>query len=525
MASASKPAWVIDISFNIARVARMTALSLGAIATLGLAYYLGYTMSSSPGRRKKRDPLQNQRIEDIVGRLRLNHETLTEVRNVITEEVNKALSGVGDSELKMIPVGPYLVPNKLMDGKYLTMDLGGTNFYIAEVEIHEDGNIEELNKMYDLPSSLFKDRGELLFEYLVECLADFMVSHNLAYRKNKLPLAFCFSFPCQVNSLKSAVLIKWSKGIRCSDTIGRDVGKMLQDAMDKNDATRVDVLAVANDTVCCMLSCAYRERNCMIGAILGSGVNVCYVEDTASIKKKRHGGVVDQKNEKTIINVELGGFGDKDGLDFLVTKYDKYIDRNSQNPGEQKFEKLISKMYIGDLAWSIIKQLMDEGLLFRGMSNKIVRKMDRTQGINKPCFLTSQDLLEIQESGVAFNKTQALLQEIGINDASYDDCAIVKYVCDLVAIRSAQLTGAALAAFINHIAMDGKVVVAIDGTLYRQYERYRQNLDLTIARLVERNLSYKLVLNEGSAKGLAILTSMTEAESCKPKPDNATLDS
>lgn len=521
MASGDRQLWVIDVSVNIAKVAKISAFSLGAMATLGLAYYLGYSMSSSPTRRRKRDPLQNQRIEDIVGRLRLNYDTLTEVKNVITEEMIKGLSNTGDSELKMIPVCVHSLPKKYFTGKCLTLDFGGTNFYISEVNLSDDGNIEETSKVYDIPNNLLTEKGELVFDYMTDALADFMISHNLAYRKHKIAVAFCFSFPCRYYSPRSAILIKWAKGFNCTDTVGKDVGKMLQESMDKNDATAVDVKVVANDTVCCMLSCAYRERNCMIGAIFGSGVNVCYVEKSANIKSLSK--EVADTNEKTVLNVELGGFGDKDGLEFLVTEYDQEIDRLSSNPGEQRFEKLISTMYIGDLAWTIIKRLMNDGLLFRGLKSKPIPKMDRSRGVGRRCFITSRDLLEIQESGVAFNKTQTLLRDIGISDASYDDCAIVKYVCDLVAIRSAQLTGAALAAIINHLSVEGKVVVAIDGTLYRQYERYRQNMELTIARLVERRLSYKLVLNEeGSARGLAILAAMIASNKTTTGSDHAT---
>ncbi|KAI0978395.1 hypothetical protein GJ496_006038, partial [Pomphorhynchus laevis] len=213
----------------------------------------------------------------------------------------------------------------------------------------------------------------------------------------------------------------------------------------------------------------------------------------------------------TVVDIELGGLGDKGTLEFLRTQYDYEIDRLSSNPGVHLFEKLISSLYLGDLAWMIIQELINKNLLFRGALSKNQRYSGYMLPLDKPGFLTAKKLSEIEmDSGVKFTTTQRLLEELGLKDASYDDCSIFKHVCDLVSMRSAQLAAAGLAALINYLNQTN-VVIAVDGSLYRHHQKFRQNLDITVARLVNRDISYQIVLNEeGSAKGSAIVAAMQD---------------
>lgn len=67
-----------------------------------------------------------------------------------------------------------------------------------------------------------------------------------------------------------------------------------------------------------------------------------------------------------LINTEWGALGEQGTLDFVVTEYDRAIDDNSINPKKQIFEKMISGMYMGELARLVLEKLVDAGLLFNG---------------------------------------------------------------------------------------------------------------------------------------------------------------
>lgn len=68
-----------------------------------------------------------------------------------------------------------------------------------------------------------------LFDHIAACLAQF--AHDVGLRGEKLPLGFTFSFPCSQQGLTSGRLINWTKGFKCSGVEGRDVVRLLQDAV------------------------------------------------------------------------------------------------------------------------------------------------------------------------------------------------------------------------------------------------------------------------------------------------------
>lgn len=79
------------------------------------------------------------------------------------------------------------------------------------------------------------------------------------------------------------------------------------------------------------MSCAWKYLNCKIGAILGTGSNACYVEKVKNAELFNG----ESKGENVIINCEWGAFGDKGSLEFIRTEYDRIIDDNSINKGNQ----------------------------------------------------------------------------------------------------------------------------------------------------------------------------------------------
>ena len=77
----------------------------------------------------------------------------------------------------------------------------------------------------------------------------------------------------------------------------------------------------------------------MVGLILGTGSNACYVERTERISALPQG----QHGPEMIVNIEWGNF---DGGSLLKTQFDRDIDDITPNTGQQAFEKQIS----GELA-------------------------------------------------------------------------------------------------------------------------------------------------------------------------------
>src|SRR6202035_4108393 len=68
------------------------------------------------------------------------------------------------------------------------------------------------------------------------------------------------------------------------------------------------------------------------------------------------------------VNMEWGAF-DNERRVIHLTPYDNKLDRESINPRLQIFEKLISGMYLGEIARNVMVHLIDRGLLFNGLSS------------------------------------------------------------------------------------------------------------------------------------------------------------
>ncbi|CAF4719189.1 unnamed protein product, partial [Rotaria sp. Silwood2] len=170
--------------------------------------------------------------------------------------------------------------------------------------------------------------GKHLFHHLAECLHEFMENEHLLNTEICYPLGFTFSFPCQQEGLALARLTTWTKGFNCSGVVNEDVVKLLQDAINEKHIN-AKCVALVNDTVGTLMSCAYRDPSTAIGLILGTGTNACYIESLDKVGTW-NGNYDDPK--QVIINTEWGAFGDNGRLNFIRTKYDEAVDLSSINP-------------------------------------------------------------------------------------------------------------------------------------------------------------------------------------------------
>jgi hexokinase len=76
--------------------------------------------------------------------------------------------------------------------------------------------------------------------------------------------------------------------------------------------------------------------------IQGTGCNACYIEKIENVELFDG----DQSKPYVIINTEWGAFGDDGKLDAVRTKYDREIDEDSLNPGQQRYVCAIEHMQI-----------------------------------------------------------------------------------------------------------------------------------------------------------------------------------
>ena len=93
-------------------------------------------------------------------------------------------------------------------------------------------------------------------------------------------------------------------------------------------------MSLVTDTVGTLVACRYRDKDTMVGVILGTGSNGAYIEQAHRIKNAPKAL---PEGSSMVINCEWGNFTCS-ALPF--TDEDFAIDQESTNKGSQHFEKL-----------------------------------------------------------------------------------------------------------------------------------------------------------------------------------------
>jgi len=222
-----------------------------------------------------------------------------------------------------------------------------------------------------------------------------------------------------------------------------------------------------------------------------------------------------------IINTEWGACDNARHV-LPLTRWDNAVDRISINPRYQAFEKLVSGMYLGEVARQIFIHLIDlppipetnppQYYLFGGHSSKTM---------NTQYGFDTELLSRIKTDPTPIAVRTLLAEEMGFiaEKISDLDAEIVAWICDLVTCRSAALSGCAVAATLIQCEyvqiggepgsrkVDGSLGVGVDGSLvefYPQYEAHmRRSLRAIVGPDVEKLINIGMA-KDGSGVGAAL---------------------
>ncbi|XP_054739587.1 hexokinase type 2-like [Anastrepha obliqua] len=448
------------------------------------------------------------RLREFLTELIPNEDQFQRLYRNFCEQIRK---GLGANTNKEASTKCYLTyvqdfPTGNETGKFLALDLGGSNFRVLLISLRSNHDAEQTSKIYQLTEKELLGKGSELFDYIAKCLHEFVCENKL--EAENLPLGFTFSFPCVQIGLSKATLVRWTKGFNCADTVGEDVGTMLKVAIARRQGLKIDMVAILNDTTGTLMSCAYKNPECNIGLIVGTGCNACYTERVENCERLD----AKYKNKpKIIINVEWGAFGEKGGVDHLHTEYDKIIDKNSLNPGAQIYEKMVAGMYLGELVRLIMLRAVNENLVFAQCK---LRKHITDILTKKPNCIETKVLSEIaNDKGDDWPLVKEYLKKIfNLNDPDIDDCMKFKYVCDVVAKRAGNMLGVTLSALANKVG-EKFTIIGVDGTVYRCHPNFDGYMRETLDQFIEKGIRYDIMLSEdGSGRGAALVAAVVQRE-------------
>lgn len=443
---------------------------------------------------------QNAERQSLLDSLRLSHEQLLEVKRRMAEAMATGLSKQSHAQasVKMLPTYVKATPDGTEHGDFLALDLGGSSFRVLLVRVKSGKrpNVSMHHKVYSIPQETMQGTGEELFDHIVDCIADFL--EYMGMKGASLPLGFTFSFPCHQSKLDQGILLKWTKGFKASGCEGQDVITLLKDAVRRRQEFDLNFVAVVNDTVGTMMTCGYEDPKCEVGLIVGTGTNACYMEEMQNIE------LVEGDNGRMCVNMEWGAFGEHGELDDFCTQFDRVVDDCSNNPGKQRYEKMISGMYLGEVVRNVLIDFTSKGLLFRG---KLSERL-KTRGIFATKFLS-----QIESDRLAMRQIRSILQHLGLTSSTCDDSVLVKEVCSVVARRAAQLCGAGLAAVVDKIRQNRNlnqisITVGVDGTLYKTHPHFSSIMQETLQDLAPQCQVTFQKSEDGSGKGAALITAV-----------------
>lgn len=421
--------------------------------------------------------------------LRILPEEINSIADKFRQTMLDGLAGKYSS-LKMLP--SYLSkPSRNETGTFLALDFGGTNVRVLLTELLGQGNyivqaraasrLKDADGHYNYITD--QSTADQLFDFIATQIAT-IVKPNVDY-----PLGHTFSFPTHQTGLNTGTLIQWTKEIETKGVESKDVNALLTAALARQKLTNVLPKAIINDTVGTLLTSAYVDQSTDIASICGTGHNTAYIEPCSPLT-----------NGPMILNLESGNFDQ-----LIFTNYDLELDGNSEKPGAQLLEKMVSGQYIGELVRIIACHLFDAGLL-ADSSNKNI--------INTPYILNGAHLsLLLEDHTVDLTVISHWLEDdLHITNSSIEDRKALKNIAALVCARSARLVAATYLGIIKHIDphLEHRHNIAIDGSLYEKMPGYAQDIQIALDQALDGTeaMVKTTLTKDGSGIGAAIATAI-----------------
>ncbi|SNX85477.1 probable glucokinase [Melanopsichium pennsylvanicum] len=449
---------------------------------------------------------RQQALESIEHQFTLDLPLLKSLIARFQELYDYGLANHG-AEMQMIPSFVTGVPTGTEKGTYLALDLGGTNLRVCEVALDGNGTFAIKQEKYKVSDALKQGPVTDLFDYMATSVDTFLTDFGTTSTEDVLHLGFTFSFPVEQSAIDRGHLIHWTKGFNCPDAPGKDVVQLLQQALDRKHI-KVKCSALVNDTVGALLAHAYASKGALISAIFGTGTNGAYLEDIRKIKKlKTASGTISHM----VINTEWGGFDDERKA-LPVTIFDNQVDRESIRPRNHIFEKMISGMYLGEVARFVLLHLIDQLVLFQGYSSKLLN----TQYAFDTAYMSAVEADKSDPASPDSPTRKVLVQTLKVQEEhiSAEDVETVRKVCQIVGTRAARLSAVAIAATMvqtGNVQSNGPndegVKVGMDGSVIEYYPHFEERMRGALRELIgeegEKRVKIGLA-KDGSGVGAAL---------------------
>ena len=454
--------------------------------------------------------------KDLLGEIKQLEEAFTTdtaklkaITKHFVSELEKGLTVEGGS----IPMNPTWVmeyPDGYETGTYLALDMGGTNLRVCEITLTENkSEFDIIQSKYRMPEELKTGESEELWEYIADCLQQFIDTHHEEPPApgEKIPLGFTFSYPATQNYIDEGILQRWTKGFDINGVEGQNVVPMLEEALNRKGVP-IKVSALINDTTGTLIASAYTDTKMVIGCIFGTGCNAAYMENCGSIPKLAHMNL--PADLPMAINCEWGAFDNEHAV-LPRTKYDIIIDKDSPRPGQQAFEKMIAGLYLGEIFRLIMVDLHDnkDVHIFEGQN---IEKLRRAYSLDASFLSSIEDdpFENLQETADLFKDKLQIAP-------TRPELELIRRTAELIGTRAARLSACGVAAICTkknfkecHVGADGSVFNKYPHFKARGAQALREILDWPAKKSSREHDPIEILAAEdGSGVGAALIAALT----------------
>lgn len=417
-----------------------------------------------------------QDLQDILQIISQSGPELKSFARSFAQEMEDGLAG-RRSSLAMFPA--FLTsPSGKEHGTYIAVDFGGTQVRVAAFLLLAQGHFQLLRQTRFRLNSPERDyrsshvTGDELFLRLAQEVKTLLAGEAAD------ALGLTFSFPFRQSCLTEAYLTSWTKEIATADTEGRDIAAMFRRSL-KQVGLSIPLTAVINDTVATHLSGSYTERSTIAGIILGTGHNGSYLEPCHPLTGR-----------PMLVNLECGNFNL-----LRSTVWDEQLDRDSEKPGLQRLEKMVSGCYLEELVVMVLNDWAEANE--SGLRKALGKRLS--------CAVMAQMIAQPSGHGKA------------VADILYDYCSwrgdeqiiqgLIQVIRSLLN-RSAKLAAGTVLGILQKLRpTDEKIQIAVDGSLYRCMPGYAEDLKNILAQELSEQQEpvFKLTtIDDSSALGAAL---------------------
>ncbi|OBT64601.1 hypothetical protein VE03_06386 [Pseudogymnoascus sp. 23342-1-I1] len=284
----------------------------------------------------------------------------------------------------MLPSYSHVLPSGAETGRYVALDVGGSTFRVAVLELFGRGSEGEESvvrgaRTFRIDDVVKQRVGVAFFEWLAErieeTLGEVLGETKENEERPKMDMGLSWSFPIEHTSLRSGKIQGMGKGFRAMEgLLGADLADVLQGACDRRQPsttqpppsshapttrhtrTTASSSAPASTSPSTSPPPSYPPRTPAspptsppsLSTSPGSSVST-----TASAPLPPH--------DHVIVNTEISMFGA--GV-LPLTRFDSALDAAHPLPGFQPLEMLVSGRYLGEVARLVVVEGFERGALF-----------------------------------------------------------------------------------------------------------------------------------------------------------------